>query len=74
MDYPYIVAWHRMTGSYQAYIKRQVEKARTENAPYDAIYKGPSTGEWHTVKEIQNEKTRAYIEEQVLKLTEAEHD
>lgn len=72
MDYPYIVAWHRMTGSYKAYIDRQVRKAQEDNAPQDAIYKGSATGEWHTVKEIENKTTRAYLEEQVRKLTETE--
>ena len=37
-DYPYLRAWCKMMGSYDYYLQAQLEKARKDKAPEDAIY------------------------------------
>lgn len=36
--YPYIVAWHRFTRSYDYYIENQIDKAISLNLPRETIY------------------------------------
>lgn len=60
MDYPYIRAWGHLMGSFAYYVERQVTKARDENAPKTAIYRGYHA--WHTVGEIQSPATRRSVE------------
>ena len=38
IDYPYIRAWYRISGSFPYYIEQQVELARKDNAPHDAVF------------------------------------
>jgi len=56
-DYKYIRAWGRMLGSYPEYIERQVERARDDKAPEDAIYEGSGVnrGQWRCFSDIENE-------------------
>lgn len=56
-EYPWIVAWGRMLGSYPYYIDQQVAQARHDGAPNTAIYKD-STGTWQTTDDITSELTR----------------
>ena len=62
-DYPYIWAWGVLTGSAHGYIERQVEKAKQDNAPHNAIYKSSydPQGRWHTFDDIEREDTRAIL-------------
>lgn len=39
LDYLYIRAWGRMLGSYADYVNAQLDTARKDKAPQDAIYK-----------------------------------
>lgn len=39
MDYPYIQAWHYMTGSMPYYVDDLVSRAKREKAPADAIFR-----------------------------------
>jgi hypothetical protein len=59
-DYPYIVAWGRMMGSQRPYIHQQVEQARAESAPPNAIYRRED-GAWATTEEIQRDDTRRQL-------------
>ena len=68
MDYPYIRAWGRMLHSFEYYITQQVEEARRDRAPQDAIYRNHDTGSWVTFAAVTNEGTRQHI----LSLVEGE--
>jgi hypothetical protein len=59
-DYPHIVAWGRMLGSYDDYIQDQVALARADNAPPTAIYKHQDES-WATFDEVTSHTTRAMI-------------
>jgi hypothetical protein len=59
-DYPYIRAWGRMIGSYNSYIQLQVEQARQDGAPDDAIHK-KDDGSWSTTDEITSSTTRRQL-------------
>lgn len=64
MDYIYIRAWHRMTGSFAYYIEDQVDKARADKAPQTAIYYDRYENRWHTIDECREsvqERVKAYI-------------
>lgn len=61
-EYPYIVAWGRMMGSFDYYIKMQIDRARDDKAPRTAIYKDRDTADWHTFENIKNNTTRAAVE------------
>lgn len=50
--YNYIIAWNRMMGSYEYYIKQQIEKATKENAPEDVCYYNDFEQRWVTYKEL----------------------
>jgi hypothetical protein len=47
-----------MMGSFTYHIERQVEQARAEGAPQDAIYKDSKDGHWHRLGEVTNPDTR----------------
>ena len=49
-DYRFVRAWGAMMHSHKVYIDTQVERARREGAPADAIYRGEDR--WHTVGEV----------------------
>lgn len=65
MDYIYIRAWHRMTGSFDYYIEAQVEKARADKAPETAVYFSRYEGNrWITLEECApgtQERVKAFI-------------
>ena len=46
-QYPYIRAWGVLMGSYEYYVKMQIEQALSDQAPQDAIYKYHDNGRWH---------------------------
>lgn len=64
MDYIYIRAWHRMTGSFNYYIEDQVDKARADKAPETAIYFDRYGNRWVTLEECverTQERVKFYI-------------
>ena len=61
MDYIYIRAWHKMTGSYQYYIDGMVAKARQDSAPENAIYYDDFTHKWMTLDDVASSNTRARV-------------
>ena len=65
MDYIYIRAWHRMTGSFDYYIEAQVDKARADKAPETAVYYDRHDRKrWVTIEECAagtQERIKAYI-------------
>ncbi|MEJ3741760.1 hypothetical protein WEI85_00460 [Actinomycetes bacterium KLBMP 9797] len=56
-DYPCIRAYGRMVGSYTDYIDGQVELARAEGAPTNAIHRDRDGG-WKTTDDIVSAETR----------------
>lgn len=54
-EYPYIVAWGQMMGSYRYYVVNQVRQAKEDNAPPRAVYKNKDHAEsktgWVTIDE-----------------------
>lgn len=64
LDYLYIRAWGRSLGSFQNYIDNELEKARADNAPQNAIYRD-NEGRWHTFDNISSEVTKSAIKERV---------
>jgi hypothetical protein len=66
MIYPYIRAWGRMMGSSPVYVERQVERARRDRAPADAIFYGRDR-RWHQFRHVNSGYTRFVIEEIVGK-------
>lgn len=61
-DYPYIRAWGRFMHSGSYYIQGELELARAENAPPDAICKNHFTGYWRRYTDIENEVTKDAID------------
>lgn len=68
MDYIYIRAWHRMTGSFDYYIEDQVAKARADKAPETAVYfdnhRYYGKNRWVTLEECAagtQERVKTYI-------------
>lgn len=65
--YDHLRAWCAMMGSYPYYVRDQIELARREDAPDDAIYRDSSTGRWVTFSEVTNPSTIKTITERVEK-------
>lgn len=53
MDYLAIRLWGQKLGSYGYYIEDQVNQARKDNAPQDAIYKRDN-GTWARLSDIKD--------------------
>ena len=51
MDYIYIRAWGKMTGSFGYYIERQVNRAIDDKAPENAVYYSSYEKRWITLDE-----------------------
>lgn len=64
MDYKHIRAWGQMMGSKKYYIDAQIEQARRDGAPQDAVY-FDGEGRWHVFGDVTREDTRAAIERTV---------
>ena len=63
MDYKYLRAWNKMLLSPTTF---NVDQARKENAPQDAIYRVPgSDGQWVRCSDIQAAETREMIQQTV---------
>jgi hypothetical protein len=60
-EYKGIRAWGEMLHSYEYYIRIQIEEARADKAPEDAVFKRQD-GTWATYKDITNEETRAALD------------
>jgi hypothetical protein len=60
-DYKYIRAWGYMMGSFEYYVRGQVDKARRDNAPADAIYRDDD-GTWHRYANVTRADTRMVID------------
>lgn len=56
-DYRHLRAWCNMQGSSAAYTKGQLEQARRDKAPEDAVYWREESG-WRTYSEVKNPETR----------------
>jgi len=52
-SYNAIRAWGQILGSYQYYTEDQIETARADNAPNNAIFKNYTTGKWDTINDIE---------------------
>ncbi len=61
VDYPFLRAWGRMMGSYPYFVDEQVERARKEQAPSDAIYRDMQ-GRWARYSEIRSFMTRSALD------------
>ena len=61
MDYIYIQAWHKMTGSYQYYIDMMVSKAQQDGAPENAIYYDDFSHKWMTLDDVVSSDTKARV-------------
>lgn len=59
-DYPYIRRWGRLLRSFEYYITLQVERARREHAPANAVYRDMD-GHWVTTDQIENAYARGYL-------------
>lgn len=74
LNYPYIRAWGHQLGSVAAFIEAEVEEARKDNAPTDAVYKrrfgADKYGTWVTVDEIKAEDTRERLHAAVRRMQE----
>lgn len=60
MKYPYIRAWHYLSGSFAYYIKDQVSMAIKDKAPANAIYKS-GNGKWRTIDEVENQQAKEAV-------------
>lgn len=59
LDYQFIRLWLKTSGSMDYYINAEVEKARSMNAPQEAIYE--RDGKWHLIDEVDNTHTLASL-------------
>jgi hypothetical protein len=66
MDYIYIRAWGRFMHSLPYYVRDEIERAREDKAPGNAIYKRED-GTWATIDQIAepNRTTVARIASQI---------
>lgn len=55
-QYKTIALWGKEFGSYDYYILDQIERAKRDNAPADAIYE--HNGVWVTLGEVENKELR----------------
>ena len=62
-QYPYIRAWGVLMGSYEYYVKMQIEQALSDQAPQDAIYKDHDNGRWHRWSEMKKDNPNKAIVE-----------
>ena len=69
--YWFVKAWGKQMGSFQYYIDRQVELAREEGAPHNAIYRD-TEGTWHTVNDVKDESTRDRLRRDVQRMMHAD--
>ncbi len=60
-EYKAIAVWNQLMGGQAYYAALQQQKAASENAPVDAIYK-MADGVWKTVGEIENKAFRERVE------------
>jgi hypothetical protein len=56
-DYPWIVKWGRMSGSYGYYIAMKVNRARADKAPANATHQNDD-GTWATTDDITSRSSR----------------
>jgi hypothetical protein len=61
-DYLHIRAWGKMMQSNQSYIEDQVEEARADGAPQDAIYQDFGTKKWKIYSDVSNPDTRRAVD------------
>ena len=51
MEYAYIWAWHKSTGSYDYYINNLIERAKADGAPATAVYYDNWSKRWVCLEE-----------------------
>ena len=73
MDYLYLRAWEKMMRSFPYYLDQQLAKARMENAPETAIFRG-SDGNWEVFENVTNQQTRERVLRIVSDLKKGEND
>jgi len=66
LRYRHIRAWGSMMGSFDYYIKAEVEAATADKTPETAIYKDRDSGKWSTYDKVTNAATR-YTMDNILK-------
>jgi hypothetical protein len=69
-DYACIRAWDRMMGSYGYYTERQIERAREDKAPADAIYFSEARKEWSRLSNVTSPATQWYFQQHHRELVE----
>ncbi len=69
--YHYIVAWGLVMHSFGYYVSEQIVKARTQNAPEDAIYFSTESMRWVTFTDIKQRAARAQVDSYISVLTRA---
>lgn len=62
-EYECIQAWDRMMGSNWDYTLQQIEQARRDKAPEDAIFYSTSKKEWTTLKDVTSNETRWHFQQ-----------
>lgn len=65
VQYPYLLAWDIMMGSYQGWKELMQETAAKENAPATAVYRN-SANNWQTYENISRQETKDRID-QIMK-------
>jgi hypothetical protein len=55
-SYPYIWAWHKLTGAYDYYVIDLCEQALADEAPSDATYKD-AKGMWQRASALDSSNT-----------------
>jgi len=58
-DYPYIIAWGKVMGSFPSYVQMQVDSARASEAPKDAIYR--RANKWFTLDDVKQEQMKTRL-------------
>jgi hypothetical protein len=56
-DYPFIRKWGQLMGSRRSYVEDELQLARAEHAPANAIYR-QGNSEWRTTDDVTNPKIR----------------
>ena len=67
LDYVHLRAWCLMMGSYDYYVRCELEKARADGATPDVVYR--TNGKWRRFSEVISPDTRRIIEQYVIDMT-----
>jgi hypothetical protein len=56
-DYPYIRSWGRIMGSFRYFVEDEIDRARVDGAPQNAIHR-KDDGTWATTDDVRSDETR----------------